>query len=208
MSDLDVTQPSDISASRSRRGQSLVEFALVLPMLLVLLLGLADFGRVFHAGITIEASARDAAEAVAQEYLQIRRSPDPPTPADYDRLHEVAIDTACEEAKALPNFELSGSNCGMPALAVCIHDDPAKLPGYSCPQQTAGIPTPQCSEILAPWPTQWTPGELPSVEVRACYRFTTIIPIQDLSLPFATGLGVPQIYLQKDRSFVVADYGY
>ncbi|MEP6807849.1 MAG: TadE/TadG family type IV pilus assembly protein, partial [Chloroflexota bacterium] len=29
---------------RSRRGQSLVEFALMLPLLLVLLLGVADFG--------------------------------------------------------------------------------------------------------------------------------------------------------------------
>jgi Flp pilus assembly protein TadG len=49
----------------SRRGQSLVEFALVLPMLLVLLLGIADFGRVFNAGITLEAATRDAAEAGA-----------------------------------------------------------------------------------------------------------------------------------------------
>ena len=39
------------------RGQSLVEFALVLPMLLVLLLGIADFGRVFQAGITTEAAS-------------------------------------------------------------------------------------------------------------------------------------------------------
>ena len=60
-----------IQRKRSPRGQSLVEFALVLPMLLVLLLGIADFGRVFPAGITIEAAARNAAEAAAQEYLRI-----------------------------------------------------------------------------------------------------------------------------------------
>ena len=41
----------------------MVEFALLLPMLIVLLLGIADFGRVFQAGITTEAAARDAAEA-------------------------------------------------------------------------------------------------------------------------------------------------
>ncbi|HYI21998.1 MAG TPA: TadE/TadG family type IV pilus assembly protein [Candidatus Limnocylindrales bacterium] len=208
MSDFVVPQPSHVPASRSRRGQSLVEFALVLPMLLVLLLGIADFGRAFHAGITVEAAARDAAEAVAQEYLQLRRSPDPPTTADYDRLHEVAIDTVCEEADALPNFQTGGSNCVTPAVAVCIHDDPVELPGYSCPQQTAGVPTPQCSEISAPWPNQWAAGELPSVEVRTCYLFTTIIPLHDLSLPLATGLNIGEIYLQKDRSFTVADYGY
>ncbi len=49
----------------SPRGQSLVEFALVLPLLLILLLGVADFGRVFAAGITLEAAARNASEVVA-----------------------------------------------------------------------------------------------------------------------------------------------
>ena len=62
MSDPVVTSPTVRPATQSRRGQSLVEFALVLPMLLVLLLGVADFGRVFAAGITIEAAARNAAE--------------------------------------------------------------------------------------------------------------------------------------------------
>ena len=71
----------------ARRGQSLVEFALVLPMLLILLLGVADFGRVFQAGITLEAATRNAAEAAAQEYTQIFRNKGPLTSADYARLH-------------------------------------------------------------------------------------------------------------------------
>ncbi len=50
----------------------MVEFALILPLLLVLFLGIADFGRVFHAGIVAEAAARNAAEIVAEEY---RRNP-------------------------------------------------------------------------------------------------------------------------------------
>ena len=54
-----------IQRKRSPRGQSLVEFALVLPMLLVLLLGIADFGRVFAAGIILEAASRNGAEAAA-----------------------------------------------------------------------------------------------------------------------------------------------
>jgi len=67
-------------------------------MLLVLLLGVADFGRVFHAGIVVEAAARNAAEAAAQEYLQLRRDTTTLTTADYDRIHAVARTAVCEEA--------------------------------------------------------------------------------------------------------------
>ncbi len=42
-----------IQRKRSPRGQSLVEFALVLPMLIVLLVGIADFGACFRQGITL-----------------------------------------------------------------------------------------------------------------------------------------------------------
>ena len=47
------------------RGQTMVEFVLLLPILLMLLLGVADFGRVFHAGVVIESASRAAAEAAA-----------------------------------------------------------------------------------------------------------------------------------------------
>lgn len=176
-------------------------------MLLVLLLGIADFGRVFSAGIIVEAAARDGAEAAAQEYLQLRRTAATPTAADYARIHDVALDAVCADADPLPNQVASGASCTMPVTAVCIHDDPARLPGYACPQAT-GTPDPgTCSRIAAAWPSQWT-GGLPSVEVRVCYRFTTLFNLQDLQLPLGSGISIGDIYLQKDRTFAVADYGY
>jgi hypothetical protein len=44
-----------------RRGQAVVEFALVVPILLALLVGLADWARLFTTAISVEAAAREAA---------------------------------------------------------------------------------------------------------------------------------------------------
>jgi hypothetical protein len=44
------------------------------------------------------------------------------------------------------------------------------------------------------------------VEVRVCYRFTTLVPLSDLDLPFGWSLSLGDIYLQKDREFTVACY--
>lgn len=47
-------------------GQSLVEFALALPVLLLILLGLADFGRAFYYTTAIAGAARAGAEYAAK----------------------------------------------------------------------------------------------------------------------------------------------
>jgi len=51
-----------VEGSRSlilaRRGQSLVEFALVLPLLVLIVAGIFDLGRAFFASITITNAAR------------------------------------------------------------------------------------------------------------------------------------------------------
>lgn len=49
----------------SERGQSAVEFALVLPLLLVLLLGIIEFGWFLNAKITITGAAREGARHYA-----------------------------------------------------------------------------------------------------------------------------------------------
>lgn len=46
---------------RNARGANLVEMALVVPLLLLLLMGAADLGRVFYAHIAITNAAREAA---------------------------------------------------------------------------------------------------------------------------------------------------
>jgi hypothetical protein len=205
------------ASSRSAHGQSLVEFALVLPMLLVLLLGLVDFGRVFSAGITVEATARNAAEAAAQEYQQIiRNEPETPPllePEDYQAIHETALEVVCRETDVLPNRTTLGPACTMPVTAVCVHDMPAGDP--YCGQDPSTVPS-ECSAIdswtspsaanEAPPPPDPADEPLAYVEVRVCYRFTTLINLSNLDLPFGWGLSLGDVWLQKDRQFVVGNY--
>lgn len=46
---------------RGERGQAVVEFAVVLPLLVLLLLGIMEFGRVIHSLLTIQNAAREGA---------------------------------------------------------------------------------------------------------------------------------------------------
>src|SRR5437660_3423743 len=49
-----------LDAVRSRRGQSIVEFALVAPMFLLLVFGILDFGRLFFTQETLQHALREA----------------------------------------------------------------------------------------------------------------------------------------------------
>lgn len=42
-------------------GQSLAEFALIFPILILIVFGVLDLGRLFHAGITVANAAREGA---------------------------------------------------------------------------------------------------------------------------------------------------
>lgn len=163
----------------SRRGQSLVEFALILPMLIVLLLGIADFGRVFQAGITLEASARNGAEVVALRRLRDGPPTSPGDPAYYSELHFIAARAACAEARGLQNVnyvpddpstdgvneescpsnftDATVTNDG-PVIAVCVRDD-VDPPG------TDGDP--DCTDSGA-WIAPWITGPVPT----ECSRIT------------------------------------
>lgn len=189
---------------RSQRGQSLVEFALMLPLLLVLLLGVADFGRVFAAGITLEAAARNGAEAAALERMR-----DKPTtlgdPAYYLRLHTVAAQTVCAEARVLPNTtfnELDRTCADMPVIAVCIKDGADPDCGGLAPGFTRTVPA-ECGAISQPWDGS-SGGSVAShaVEVRACYHFSTLFNLHT-SLPFGWSISLGDIYLERSRVFVV-----
>lgn len=50
---------------KSEKGQSLVEFALVLPVLIMLLFGIIDFSNYFYKSLTIDHAGREAARAAS-----------------------------------------------------------------------------------------------------------------------------------------------
>lgn len=204
------TPPTAPSGSRTRRareadhGQSLVEFALVAPILIFLVVLVADFGRVFAAAVLIEASARNAAETVANEYVA---SPpgalNVPAPAYssayYGPLHESGYKSVCAEAAELPNSNfdsVTGTCIGSTFVATCIHDGRDACGGVD-DDQGATVPA-ECGDLASPMPSAQGLGASRYVEVRVCYRFESI-----LRLPL---LSFGDIWVQRTRTFVIPCY--
>ncbi len=180
-------------------------------MLLVLLLGIVDFGRVFNAGITLEAVARDAAEVGALQRLRDKPDFTDPSlhPAYYTALHQLIARTACAESEqlALSPEQVSAVDCPrLTAVRACVHDSLDTECGNPIPGFDGPVPA-ECKDIATatapPW-SNYSGGETNShwVEVRVCYHFTTLVNLH-LSLPMNTGLNLGDVYLGKTRSFVL-----
>jgi hypothetical protein len=189
---------------RTHSGQSLVEFALITPILIMLLVLVADFGRIFAAGLSLEAAARDAAEIGANEYLA-----DPPGPLDqpaptgvssfYAALHQKIARTVCAETNDLANsaFDPVTRDCfGMPLIQACIHDSE----DTECASESEGAAIPaECNSMsTAPVNTHGGANSPRWVEVRICYRFTALLQLPILSFG--------DFWLQRTRTFTIPCY--
>lgn len=176
---------------------------------MVLLLTIADFGRLFSAGIMIESAARTAAETASAEYA---RAPRPLTTSGYTSIHQAAWQSVCDEAASLPNARpgSGGSQCsGLPTV-VCIHDGADSLCGDAynagggipagCPSLGLGS-RPSNTQLAESGSNTW-----PYVEVRVCYRFSALMRVD---IPFVGGtlstLG-GDFFLERVRTFSVANY--
>lgn len=182
----------------------MVEFGLVLPIMLVLFVALADFGRIFANSILLEAAARNAAELAANDYLANPPGGTPlsqPSTGDaayYDNLHRLAARAVCAETRELPNsaYDPVTTHCpGMPLIRVCVHDgvDP------SCATEafSATIPA-DCTEMANAMSSSQGASSERWVEVRVCYRFTSLVDLPLVS--FGT------FWLQRTRTFAIPCY--
>ncbi len=82
---------------RRMRGQSVAEFALILPLMLAFLGLSIDFARVFQAWLTLESATRDAAEAAATNA------------SSSGAALTIARRTVCLQAQNVPGFTPSAS---------------------------------------------------------------------------------------------------
>jgi len=89
-------------SKRRRNGQTLVEFALTLPILLLLLFGIIEFGRIFQAWVTLQNSARAAARYA--------------TTGRYDPAYVINTNGADDENSVVPCIATATDERGVRAV--------------------------------------------------------------------------------------------
>lgn len=169
-----------LESGSGARGQSLVEFALIVPLLLILVVAIVDFGRVYTAMLTVESGAREAADYGAFHWYYWK---DGATIADTKAKMEQR---ACVATMALPDFVGTPSTCSNPTVTISNPVPPK--PGVSC----SAKPT------IADGPC--------TVTVELTYDFRLFAP---LAVEFGgVRIGLPStLTFSRDSTFAFSDFG-
>jgi Flp pilus assembly protein TadG len=177
--------PSRVSVTGSsrRRGQTLVEFALVFPLFFTLVLGLIEFGFVFNATLSVNYAARDAALAAAEAGsligadCVILKSVDSAigSPAADDRIVRVEIYRANSNGAMIGSpttyTRIAGSN-----PAPCLGIDGSSV---SYAQSANGYPETSRCNILAGCNPIDPADSVDTVAVRVTYTHAWVTPLRN-----------------------------
>ena len=122
---------------RGRAGQSLVEMAMILPVLAFLTFGLVDFGRAYYFQVSVTNSAREGARVAILTVYTGPQNPNCSTADNYQTC-PVQFDTPPSWAPNAPsivgavNNELAYSGITPTSITIC--------PPHDASQSTAGCP--------------------------------------------------------------------
>lgn len=110
--------------ARDERGQSLIEVALIVPLLLIIVLGLVDVGRLFSFKVAVTNAARESA-------IHAARNP------------AVTLADVCQRARTELGAGAAGDPCnGAPIFVTCLRGgaacDAGMDVGYSYLYRTLG----------------------------------------------------------------------
>ncbi len=156
-----------------QQGQALIEFALILPLLFLLILNVVNFGALFSAIITVTHASRSGAQYTVQGPLYLGSGSAnglaaAPTPAQV-----IDLLTLCRDGK---NNPLPGDMCSLPNLAnatisVCSNNAATGTPEAQFPQSCLPPTDPETGAVFTdPEPDT---SVIASVEVR--YRYCPLI---------------------------------
>jgi hypothetical protein len=170
-------RPTPLNAKRTRRaGQSVVEFALVAPLMVFIMLAVVDFARVYTTMLTVESAAREAADygtfgSQRWNPTLYNLTPDG-TEAQMERR-------ACTAARNLPDYAGPDDNCANPVFSYELSGDRGAT--WIASPTLADVTALGCDDELRE-PPCW-------VKVNLHYDFHLISPIHiDF---FGIGLGLP-----------------
>ncbi len=117
-----------------QRGQAIIEFALVLPVFLIIVLSVADLGRVYSAGVQAEAASREAASYGAFRWWYW-------TSDNMAATQEEMVRRACTAMVGLADYvgAKDGSSCTNPEVTLTMEG------GGVCSPPLVVNPDPSCT---------------------------------------------------------------
>ena len=191
---------------RDRGGQTLIEFALVIPLLFLLILNVVNFGALFYAWITVSHATRSAAQfmVTGPAYLGYGSAEGLPELATVAQIQALLTD--CSPVDGDGNPRPPGDMCTLPnrpsiTVAACSNNN------------SSGVPTPQAPETCLPPNDPATPGAvftdpepatsvIASVEVT--YQYCPLIPFWEypalgvhLTLPACSADGTGGVRVRR-----------
>ncbi len=181
-----------VPARRSRHrdsGQSIVEFALIVPLMVILLFAIVDFARIYTTIVSVESAAREAADFGTT--LGAGRWQDG-APKD-GTVAEMEV-RACVAASDLtgyadPDDDASNGGCTNPTFAYCL----TTTTGGSCLPFDPGA---GCDDPLRVTPCR--------VTVTLGYDFELLAPLRIEFLGVELGLPT-SIALERSSTFAMTD---
>lgn len=143
-----------------RAGQSLVETALVIPVLALLTFGLLDFGRAYYFQVAVTNAAREGARSAI---LNIYTGPQTPTCTTANSYATCPVQTDTAIVNAV-NAELQNTGITPQSVTIC--------PPHDSTMSTAGCP--DTSNRVDKWNTNVTNYY---VTVNVKYNFALYTPL-------------------------------
>jgi Flp pilus assembly protein TadG len=144
-----------------RRGQSMVEFSLVVPLMLLMVVAIADFGRMYVSAVAVESAAREAADFGAFQSDQWTTVNVPVTTEEMLRRACVAAQGSHLEGYVGAS---DGSTCTNPAFSCTLEWGGSS---EDCATSDGVVGTTDCSTQLTEPPCV--------VHVRLDYEFRMIL---------------------------------
>ena len=150
---------------RDGDGQSLVEFAIIVPVVLLLLVGISDLGRLYASAVAIESAAREAADYGSFDASYW-------TPANYLTTVDEMRRRACVAAAGshLQDYETTDP----------VNHTACTNPSFTCTLERNGSTTDCATSIGATDGVDcWEPGTEPpcTVHVGMSYQFRLILAL-------------------------------
>lgn len=187
MSQASARPPARLVKSRKHAGQSVVEFALVLPLMLILLLAIVDLARVYTTMMSVESAAREAADfgtTLGAAKWQIGPTMDA-TVTEMERR-------ACVAASDLPDYadpddDPQTGGCTNPSFTYCV---------VSSPGGTCGSVDPTCEDPVRAPPCV--------VTVTLTHDFHLIAPVNFTFMGVEYGFPSTLSFV-RDSTFAVTD---